>query len=945
MNRIIIIAGMIGICLSFSLMAQEQYSRVKIYTDRAGLQQLAGLGVAVDHGQYKKDTWFIGEFSAAEIRTIETSGFRYEVLIEDVIAHYHRQNQEASRSGSSRSNHCPGSGVYPYPTPAGFTLGSMGGYFTLDEMIEHLDTMAARFPDLITAKQAFTTDSSIEGRPVYWVRISDNPNQNETEPEMLYTALHHAREPASLSQLIFYMYYLLENYATDPEIQYLVDNTELYFVPCVNPDGYVYNEITNPNGGGLWRLNRRLNQGGTYGVDLNRNYGHEWAFDDIGSSPIEGDQTYRGTGPFSEPETSIIKQFCEDHNFLITLNYHTQGNLLIYPWGYIPALLTPDSSTFLEFARLMTRQNNYTYGTGDQTVGYVVNGDSDDWMYGEQTAKNKIFAMTPEVGPNHWFFWPPDTEIEGLCRDNVWQNLSAARLLTNYAVASIRSPEIVISRSSRLAVDLMRMGLTGNGNFTVLVEPLDTLLSFTDTARDFNAMTHLEIRPDSFAYTINPAVNSGEAVTFLVKVDNGSFVFTDTASLIYITGSVSLSDPGDDMGNWDNSSWNISTTVFHSPPSSFTDSPGGDYTPNQDSKLKLLDAFDLTGAVDAYLSFWARWEIEPNYDYVEVEASTDGQNWQPLCGRYTSTGSQYQDPGEPVYHGYQTDWVKEQLSLKDFIGGPAWIRFKIVSDQAVEEDGFYFDDLEVVKVASSLQAEMVVSDTLVCAGDTLWVETNILGADQYTWRLDGNPVSNQQSAGIPLTAKGNYTIRLTIHQDSQADSTELQIRVIDEVPQADFSFVQQNQTFQFTDKSTIDPVSYSWDFGDGGQSNLPDPTHSYTASGGYLVCLTTTNPCGSDTHCEDISVIIDGLATPGQDRPLRVYPNPVMNRLFLENPGSLDKEVTLNIYNVLGARVHHDRLSIPGGETTSFDTGFLPQGVYWISLSGQSGTVKLVKVK
>ena len=81
------------------------------------------------------------------------------------------------------------------------------------------------------------------------------------KPQVLYTSIHHAREPMSLSQLIFYMWYLLENYDSDPEVQYILNNTELYFIPVVNPDGYLYNEFTNPTGGGLWRKNRKNSNG------------------------------------------------------------------------------------------------------------------------------------------------------------------------------------------------------------------------------------------------------------------------------------------------------------------------------------------------------------------------------------------------------------------------------------------------------------------------------------------------------------------------------------------------------------------------------------------------------------------------------------------------------------------------------------------------------------
>ena len=84
------------------------------------------------------------------------------------------------------------------------------------------------FPELITAKESIGL--SIENRDLWMVKISDNPSVNETEPEVLYTSLHHANEPAGAMTLLFYMYYVLENYDSDPFIQSVVDNSEMYFV-------------------------------------------------------------------------------------------------------------------------------------------------------------------------------------------------------------------------------------------------------------------------------------------------------------------------------------------------------------------------------------------------------------------------------------------------------------------------------------------------------------------------------------------------------------------------------------------------------------------------------------------------------------------------------------------------------------------------------------------
>ena len=117
------------------------------------------------------------------------------------------------------------------------------------------------------------------------------------------------------------MWYLLENYDTDTDVKAIIDNTELFFIPIVNPDGYIYNETTNPFGGGLWRKNRKDNQNGSYGVDLNRNYSYvtpegEEVWNTAGTSNNTSDNTYAGTMPFSEPESKAVRYFIELHEFL-----------------------------------------------------------------------------------------------------------------------------------------------------------------------------------------------------------------------------------------------------------------------------------------------------------------------------------------------------------------------------------------------------------------------------------------------------------------------------------------------------------------------------------------------------------------------------------------------------------------------------------------------------
>ena len=424
----------------------EKYSTVTIHSRTPGdINALLAAGVALDHIGIRSPNSFDVLLNEREIEVLKSSGVPYEILVNDVIAEYRRNvnlSPEALKSLESSMKS-------QYNTD-GFGFGSMGGYYTFDEVVAELDSARLLYPSLISAKQSIGT--SLQGRNIWMVKISDNPDIDEPEQEVLYTGLHHAREPQGMACVMYFINYLLENYGTDSDVTFLVDNRELYFVPVVNPDGYVYNQQTNPNGGGLWRKNRRNNGDGTFGVDLNRNYGYQWGYDNLGSSPFTSSETYRGTAPFSEPETQVIRDFVISHSFSTSLNYHSYSNLLIYPWGFIPNFVTIDSSLFIGMADDMTQFNNYAFGTANQTVGYVVNGEANDWMYGEQTAKPKILAMTPEVGSSSDGFWPNPSRIFPLAEENVYPNIQVAK-----------------GPSALFTVSLSLSSLSGNGTFSYTI--------------------------------------------------------------------------------------------------------------------------------------------------------------------------------------------------------------------------------------------------------------------------------------------------------------------------------------------------------------------------------------------------------------------------------------------------------------------------------------------
>ena len=684
-----------GCLMAVTVMAQQlTYSRAKIWTGDDGLKKLSGLGIETDHGDIRRNVWFVSDFSSDELQKISNAGFRYDVLIEDVSEHYRTQ----SAAGTSRimvAADCD-MAIPQYAQPVNFSLGSYAGYFTYQEMLDNLDSMASKYPSLITIKQALPGGTTFEGAPVYYVKISDNAAVDENEPEMLYTAVHHAREPGGMSQLIFYMWYLLENYGSNTEIDAIVENTEIFFVPCLNPDGYLFNEMNDPSGGGMWRKNRRDNLDGSFGVDLNRNYGHNWGYDDDGSSPDPNSEIYRGTAAFSEPETQLIHDFSIARLFRIALNYHTFGNLLIYPWGYEYSIFTPDSAVFATYGELLTTYNGYTYGTADQTVGYITNGSSDDWMYGEQVSKPKIFSFTPECGDAQFGFWPPATEILPLCQNTMFQNITAALLTGKYASVTETSPEWVNNGGGYLYFDVQQLGLDTTGTYTVTVAALTPNIVATGNAFSQGNIPLLQIVQDSVSFALTTPMTHGDTISFLITIDNGVYVRTDTVVKYFGPTTVPFASDCNSTTGWNNGQWGISNSIYYSPTASITDSPIGDYDDDEFKTCRITNAVDLVNAVKATLTFYARWALEPNFDYVQAQASDDGGNtWTPLCGNYTVPGSDFQDPGEPVFEGFQLGWVKEEMSLDEFTGSNVLIRFVLVSDNFTEYDGFYFDDVTI----------------------------------------------------------------------------------------------------------------------------------------------------------------------------------------------------------------------------------------------------------
>lgn len=207
----------------------------------------------------------------------------------------------------------------------------------------------------------------------------------------------------------------------------------------------------------------------------------------------------------------------------------------------------------------------------------------------------------------------------------------------------------------------------------------------------------------SVTIELKPETRPGEKVVFALNADNGFFSRTDTVSYIYDPDGrkteVLNESNIDDL--WISSSpsgsgWGVSRTIYYTPPGSVTDSPQGRYIPGTENILNSRISFLIPDEEAVYLTFRARWEITHATDFARLSVSTDGQNYVPLCGKWTTDRFEFQGERTPVYTGRQEEWLVETISLREYAGQEVYFRWEMISQSADGNEGIFIDDMKIV---------------------------------------------------------------------------------------------------------------------------------------------------------------------------------------------------------------------------------------------------------
>ncbi|WP_299385803.1 M14 family zinc carboxypeptidase, partial [uncultured Lacinutrix sp.] len=871
--------------------SQETYKQIVVRnTSNNNLIELANQGIDLRCGASISKEGIVIEVTDNVLSNLDKVGINYSIKIEDMAKFYRERaaadmpnalsqlKAEKAKSQAKRFRALQGSsqnkssiantGLDNYlqdnnnPTeidwgvPSNFNLGSMGGCLTVSETETEMAEMVTYASSLniispvLDASSETTYGNSYTGGGVYdtwsgkkvkYLRITGNHSTSPegSKPQILFTSMIHSREAASLMQNIYFMWYLLENYEIDPAIKNLVDNNELYFIPIVNPDGLLWNEQRDPNGGGQQRKNLRpvgTNNSESRGVDVNRNFDYFWGADGTGSTNDPTDQTYRGPNPFSEPESRILRDFVLARNFKTVLMHHTAANGIPHPYGGNPSNVSGKEDEMHKWHEDMTKYNRYVSGA---TIFNPANGIADDWMLGgiadggsstqSYSTNNTLFdnsppsvgsgqnilASTPEHGHSNeggsgGQFWPSPSNFVPIAKRAVRLNLMNIYYGGKYAKLQDQTQSDINTITSDLKFGIERLGQT-DSDFTLTLTPitLNTIESIASPATQVG-MDVLEQRDITALLTLKPGLQPNARIEYKAQLANGDgVVFYEANYEKYYQPNVMLADNPDtgSLANWTaTGGWTTTTATPFSGTRVIKDGSAVPYSNNTTKTLTTANAYDFSNSDEVLVQFYTKWDLERNYDFVELLASTDGTNWQPLDGNYnkpnsvsttndanfwgnknsTSHAFQSSNSSGKVYDGDQMDkYVMEEIVINDtnnsFLKNQTNVsfRFRMRTDanNGIEIynttfTGFFIDDFKIIGVTYACETTIPTNVSITnITTVTAQADWDSLPAATYDLRYRETGSGSAGWTTITDIATNSYTI------NDLTPSTDYDVRI------------------------------------------------------------------------------------------------------------------------------------------------------------------------
>ena len=411
-----------------------------------------------------------------------------------------------------------------------------------DEPGGHRDQLVAAAKAYPGVTKLVKLGTTYQGRDILALKVTQGARgqKDGSRPAVIYSSTQHAREWIAPEMTRRIMNTYLQRWAAnDKPTKKLLQSTELWFVPVLNPDGYEYT-FTDER---LWRKNLRDNNGDGItqvgdGVDPNRNFPSHWGYDNEGSSPIPSSETYRGPSPASEPESQAAIKLFDMAKAEFMVNYHSNGRWLLYNDGWQVGTPTADDPIYYALSGNLDEPAIEGFHPGlSSDVLYITNGEIDGYA---QEATGTL-AWTPELSPGCpgcGFVFPDD---EQLVQEEFLRNLPFAESVAESA-ADPDDPK------SSLGIKTKPFYLESEDAYKEGIPSVH--LSFKESYGDPQTVAVLAKRSLG-AVTANWRVNGGAVQSAPTTEWTGGDKFGMTSTHYHqVRGVVRGTNPGDSVEVW-----------------------------------------------------------------------------------------------------------------------------------------------------------------------------------------------------------------------------------------------------------------------------------------------------------------------------------------------------------------------------------------------------------
>jgi len=699
MHRFAILFGLITVLLVQIGSAQPNHffdrTPHKIYVqDESSLRELAALRLDVDRASVDGGPSVEAYLNADEVNLLAGLGYRVEPIPDEGYLGYLRELERmASKS----------------------PMDTTRDYHTYETLVAELQSIAAAHPSFCNL---YNIGPTVQGRALWFMQISDNPDLEEDELEFWYISSMHGNEVVGKEMCMYLINYLVDNYGLDPAITALINETDIWIMPSMNPDGTANGSRYNANG-----------------VDLNRN------FPDRVVDPIN---TTQGR----EIEVADVMNWNFDHGPVMSANFHCGTLAANYPWDgcwdpQANAAYTDNQDWVLGAAQAYAYNNPamynnntppFVHGVVNGVDWYQITGGLQDWSYNWMGDMD----ITMEISNVNW---PPANTLPGYWEDN----RAAMLAYMQYAHRGVRG---LVTNASTGAPLPAQIKILGRDDFTVNTDPdvgdyhyplnpgaygMD-VSSFGFWPAHFTGIQVQQGSPTRVDVQLEPA----DLMNFVGTIHNygggymsarlillgtpydtvltnivGGFTFSNVYEGEYILRVESLTsgaladvpvvlDAGmppfiiwgpamltydsfeTGLGSWAaQGSWGLSGNAYAGV-QSLADSPSGNYGNNLNISCTYNNALNLTDFDIVTLSYRTRFNCETNFDTLFAEVSPNGTAWNAVN-----------------YHNSRQDWWSlETCDLSSYAGTNGLrLRYRLWTDGSVARDGGFFDEIRVCAVS------------------------------------------------------------------------------------------------------------------------------------------------------------------------------------------------------------------------------------------------------